>query len=70
MDRRIVIPNGPRTRRLLIACGLAAALTAGCVMAARKGAQRLEERDGPVGHLLTETKDTLRGDTAPTPGLP
>jgi hypothetical protein len=56
--------------KLAIACGLAAFLAGGCVMAARKGEQRLEERDGPVGHLLGQTRETLRGHPTPTPAQP
>jgi hypothetical protein len=47
--------------------GLAAARAGGCVMAARKGEQRLEERDGPIGRLLGETRQALTGHPAPTP---
>lgn len=58
----------PGGRLLLLLCWIGlAAVASGCVMAARKGEQRLEERDGPVGHLLSETKETLRGHPAPTP---
>lgn len=56
--------NGLRYLLLLGLIGLAAG---GCVMAVRKGEQRLEERDGPVGHLLGETRQTLTGHPAPTP---
>jgi len=56
---------------LLIAGCLAAVIPAsGCLTAARKGEQRLEERDGPVGHLLSETRENLRGHPGPTPEQP
>jgi hypothetical protein len=56
--------------RLLLILGficLAAALAGGCVMAARKGEQRLEKRDGSVGHLLGGTRQALAGRPVPTP---
>ncbi|MFH1037576.1 MAG: hypothetical protein V1789_02760 [PVC group bacterium] len=68
MDNQIVDKFKPGARLLFILCWIGvAAGVAGCVMAARKGAQRLEERDGPVGHLLAETKETLRGHPTPAP---
>jgi len=50
----------PRKRNFLVLLALGLLALGGCVMAARKGAQRLEERDGPVGQLLNETKQDLR----------
>ena len=49
----------PRKKNFLVLLALTLLALGGCVMAARKGAQRLEERDGPVGQLLNETKQSL-----------
>ncbi len=52
---------------LAVSCIAVVCSTAGCVMAARKGAQKAEKRDGPVGHVLNEVKEDIHPGSQPTP---